>query len=1465
MPAKTTDPDSGLDQSKRDAWVAWALTRGLVQGRVDEAVESALALGRLGATQESCAAAADIVGGLGTFESHNVLRLEAAFNRRVLAELQSPALTYGVDAEAVALMASRLKDRVFALEAASSRIYVPAPAVTESRAAEIHAESNKATLLIGKLGAAPDRTAPTPTAPPKPPRPPLGPSLRQFANEHSILLLSYTGAFLLIVATVLYELYGVASLGASMRFGGVLALDVVFAVAGWACLRSRRLRLVGHTYVAIAALLTPLVFVAAYVFFALQAQGISVDLALLVTGSACTLLYATLTVRLGSHAYGVLALLALAVAWLGGVDVAALGLWRAAGFAPLLTAYVLIASVSPRIPGAGDRFSRFAVPFIHAAAVASLTLLAFDNRGLDSWPAWVVTATLAMLGAGYFLHRYQGGGREASALAQGLLLVAFAGALTDAGTGSWRGALTVVSGAAFAVLWLARDRLGRVGARFGAEAQAFLPVSVGLGLFLVAQDFSTTGDWIPWRLDAALGTAAAVYLLAAFLGGGSWSLAAALGGVSLAWAGAVHDLQLGYWSGAAAALPALAYAFSTLPAVGRRRLGAIALQQSRFHQYLVALLALGFAISYRDGSNPIGGQAAFAAVVLTVAFGLHAVLTDSLETALVARVALVVAWVCGVGAAGFGHWTGAAAALLVLLYAVPNQGRLRATRLGRLASLHSTPFIYLGAAAALGYGVTQSVAFSNFEGPSLVTTDLVGWPIAALFGLLAVGLGAFAVFTNDLLSGLAARGAFGLAWLLTVHDLGLGPWRGTADTLLVALYALTGLPRFQLGRVGRLLAARRDWLIYASSAVAIGLTVYDGGLADPAGSARLAATLAGLAGAYVLFTIFGGGRLGAASTVTAAGLAWLAGAHALDLGDRTAVVVAPLAIAYLLLGAHGQRLGAAGGLLARAAGPAVHVAALGSLLLGASYLVTDTNSVVPGWISWPTPAVLAVVGFTYLGHWYFFRRPLALLAMAAAASLAVISAGQVLHQGATGASLELTLLAAAWAYGSGRTADRALRWALLTGFLVQALLPLAVVARPDWLEALLLAGSAAILVAIARRENHPWWLYAAGAAVVGAWFWAEGQAFPGAELTPDNLGQLFAPLAFAFGVAGLVTRAAAGRRWALPLYGYGALLSVVVTILYFGAGDLALAGRWLMAYAVLVYTVAAVERSTPAFIGAVVTAVLGVGTTLAASGAAPLLYPVALGIVAVAVYAGHLVWARFGEPMSEWVRFHRYLGLGGAAMTAVSGFALPDYTRAGTLGCALSGGALLLFGALVFFDGRRFKRPLWDYAALFTASLAGYFGARFFAASDPVWYFLAPGLALTACGLRAPFDARLHLDPLAPRAAVAIGTAMVLGVTAFQAFLDPGWGNTGLLVTEGTVAMVAGIGFRNRVLVIAGGAAVGLAGLRSLFVLVQQGLLFAAFGAVALVLLALGAFLALLRERFQGARTSFAEQWRDWN
>jgi hypothetical protein len=146
----------------------------------------------------------------------------------------------------------------------------------------------------------------------------------------------------------------------------------------------------------------------------------------------------------------------------------------------------------------------------------------------------------------------------------------------------------------------------------------------------------------------------------------------------------------------------------------------------------------------------------------------------------------------------------------------------------------------------------------------------------------------------------------------------------------------------------------------------------------------------------------------------------------------------------------------------------------------------------------------------------------------------------------------------------------------------------------------------------------------------------------------------------------------------------------------------------------------------------------------------------------------------------------------------------------------------------------------------------------------PQWYVLVPGLAPVAVGVRAPYDHRLQIDRRAVFTLTGLGVVLVLGTTALQAITDLGRGHILLLVLEGMAALLAGIATRNRTLVVAGAAGLAISGLRALFVFVEEGLLFVAFGMAAAVLLGLGAALALLRERFQGGEGVLAA-WRDWN
>src|SRR5258708_12099827 len=76
---------------------------------------------------------------------------------------------------------------------------------------------------------------------------PPGPSLREFFADNSILVLSIAGAFLLIVATLLFEIYGSTGFGGEVRFTGVLVLNLIFGAAGYLFFRPPRLPLGGQT------------------------------------------------------------------------------------------------------------------------------------------------------------------------------------------------------------------------------------------------------------------------------------------------------------------------------------------------------------------------------------------------------------------------------------------------------------------------------------------------------------------------------------------------------------------------------------------------------------------------------------------------------------------------------------------------------------------------------------------------------------------------------------------------------------------------------------------------------------------------------------------------------------------------------------------------------------------------------------------------------------------------------------------------------------------------------------------------------------------------------------------------------------------------------------------------------------------------------------------------------------------
>ncbi len=114
-----------------------------------------------------------------------------------------------------------------------------------------------------------------------------------------------------------------------------------------------------------------------------------------------------------------------------------------------------------------------------------------------------------------------------------------------------------------------------------------------------------------------------------------------------------------------------------------------------------------------------------------------------------------------------------------------------------------------------------------------------------------------------------------------------------------------------------------------------------------------------------------------------------------------------------------------------------------------------------------------------------------------------------------------------------------------------------------------------------------------------------------------------------------------------------------------------------------------------------------------------------------------------------------------------------------------------------------------------------------------------------------------------------IGLLLTLGASAVLTVLEPpnAWIYTSALVVEGVAALLAGLGLRSRVLLIGGGVGIAVSALRAIFVGLTQGGLpvWAVFFVVSIILLGLGAALALMRDRLPEARLKIGDAWRDWN
>ncbi len=111
-------------------------------------------------------------------------------------------------------------------------------------------------------------------APASPPEPRAVFSWRAFLAEQAIAIMAYMGGFLLLIATLSFEIGGWQALSLGVKLGAVCAVYAIFGLLGITFRRSERLRTVGGAYLAVFALLTPLLALGIY-RFGLQAAGFS--------------------------------------------------------------------------------------------------------------------------------------------------------------------------------------------------------------------------------------------------------------------------------------------------------------------------------------------------------------------------------------------------------------------------------------------------------------------------------------------------------------------------------------------------------------------------------------------------------------------------------------------------------------------------------------------------------------------------------------------------------------------------------------------------------------------------------------------------------------------------------------------------------------------------------------------------------------------------------------------------------------------------------------------------------------------------------------------------------------------------------------------------------------------------------------------------------------------------------------
>ncbi|HEX8982379.1 MAG TPA: hypothetical protein VF792_06410 [Ktedonobacterales bacterium] len=247
------------------------------------------------------------------------LRVDLSRMYSTLLELDEQ-IAAGHGAETVEGLRNTVRERYLALRE-------PRPAANAPSMATIGVPAPQTTPLAQPAAAPVATLAPSPVVAPTPAQP-HGPvfSWRAFIAEQAIAVMAYLGGFLLLIATLTFEVGGWQALPDLIKLAGVLIVYFVFGVLGFALRRASSLRTVSRVYLGVFALMTPLAALAIY-RFELQAQGFSPSGMVCISAFYAAVVYLALAARTRFVTYAYLGWVAAMLGALAIPPFAAIDLW----------------------------------------------------------------------------------------------------------------------------------------------------------------------------------------------------------------------------------------------------------------------------------------------------------------------------------------------------------------------------------------------------------------------------------------------------------------------------------------------------------------------------------------------------------------------------------------------------------------------------------------------------------------------------------------------------------------------------------------------------------------------------------------------------------------------------------------------------------------------------------------------------------------------------------------------------------------------------------------------------------------------------------------------------------------------------------------------------------------------------------------------------------------------------------